>query len=167
MEPITDWDNYNEDDIEQHYQVPKPRFKPRISAIKLLDRMFYVCRTWPLKIEGIDKEPPNVGTYFCGITVSVPPKTLMAVLGSSELTDHFKVSQEFTLVSPPEDDEEEDWKTINIYDWKSTSLYDSELMSPGAFWEQREIENLHLRHHKDDTKYAEALKEHLESQLGS
>ena len=167
MEPITDWDNYNEDDIEQHYQVPKPRFKPRISAIKILDRMFYVCRTWPLKIEGIDKEPPNVGTYFCGITVSVPPKTLMAVLGSSELTDHFKVSQEFTLVSPPEDDEEEDWKTINIYDWKSTCLYDSEYPTPETYWRQTEISDLHLGHVKEDIEYAKDLKFYLELNCGS
>lgn len=170
LEPITDWDDYNEDNIHQHYQVPKPRFKPRISAVQLLDRMFYVCRSWPLKIEGISKEPPFQSTYFSGITVNVPPKTLMAVLGSSEQTDHYKVSQEFSFISPPQDEDElfeDDWKTINLYDWKSTCLYDPEYPTPEMYWSQTEIVDLHLGHDKENVDYAKDLKLYLELNCGS
>jgi len=166
LEPIPDWDGYGEDIIEQHYQVPKPRFKPRISAIELLDRKFYVCRSWPLNIPNIDHdEVPFQGTSFHGIVAWVRPKSLMAYLGSSELTDHYKVSQEFTLVAPPMNENDE-WKTINIYDWKSTSLYDPECDSPGLFWEKTELEDLHLGHDGSNSHYAENLKLHLELNCG-
>ncbi len=168
-EPIWEDDSsYDEENISQHWMVPKPRFKPRVSAIELLDRSFYVLRSYPYEIPYHHEKVPFISTYSCGLTVNVAPRKLMAYLGSTELTDHYKVSQEYKLVSPPHSAlGNPNWAEVNIYDWKSTSLYDSDLMSPGRFWEQREIEYLHLGHNKEDTKYAEALKEHLESQLGS
>ena len=169
LEPI--WDensSYDEDNLSQHWMVPKPRFKPRISAIELLDRSFYVLRSFPYEIPYHHEEVPFNSTYSCGLTVDVAPRKLMAYLGSTELTDHYKVSQEYKLVSPPHSAlGNPNWAEVDIYDWKSTCLYDSEYPTPETYWRQTEISDLHLGHVKEDIEYAKDLKFYLELNCGS
>lgn len=63
------------------------------------------------------------GTSFHGQTISVKPKDLIAIFGSSFESDGYKVTCEWFF----EDDE---GNVFTLYDYKESSLYDKGLPSP-------------------------------------